>query len=261
MSIKIALLGCGFIGTQIARAISKKEVDAELIIAYDKERERAEKIAKLFSKKKPEIARSMDELVNSGAELIFEAASINAAKEIALKALQNNKSIALMSIGALADESFKRKVEKEAKKRSLNIYLPSGAIGGLDAISSASLAEINSIELITTKPAKALGIEADKRKKVFEGSAKEAIELFPQNINVSITLSIAGIGAERTKVKIYADPKIDRNIHEIKANGDFGKIYLKFENIPAKENPKTSYLAALSAVALLKKIVRPVKIL
>jgi len=43
-------------------------------------------------------------------------------------------------------------------------------------------------------------------------------------------------------------------MHEIKANGKFGNIKITVENVPDSMNPKTSRLATLSAVELLRQI-------
>lgn len=70
-------------------------------------------------------------------------------------------------------------------------------------------------------------------------------------------MSLAGIGAGQTEVKILADPTSDKNVHEIEAEGDFGKLFVRMENVPSSTNPKTSYMAAHSAIALLQRISSP----
>ncbi|MBI4708486.1 MAG: DUF108 domain-containing protein, partial [Candidatus Omnitrophica bacterium] len=152
------------------------------------------------------------------------------------------------------------------------IYLPSGAICGLDGVKSASLGRIDKVTLTTRKPPRSLegapylvskGINLSQIKQetlLFEGTAEEAIRGFPQNVNVCATLSIAGIGPEKTRVKIITSPFYTSNIHEVEAEGAFGRLTVRTENVPSPQNPKTSYLAALSAIATLKQILEPVKI-
>ena len=94
---------------------------------------------------------------------------------------------------------------------------------------------------------------------IFEGSALEAVKAFPANVNVAATLFLAAEGSE-VWVNVVADPGIHVNRHEIEVEGDFGRISTKVENVPSPKNPKTSYLAALSAIATLRSIVEPVKI-
>ncbi|MFQ5800136.1 MAG: aspartate dehydrogenase domain-containing protein, partial [Candidatus Hydrothermarchaeales archaeon] len=99
-----------------------------------------------------------------------------------------------------------------------------------------------------------------KRTVIFSGNASEAVAGFPSNVNVAAALAISGIGVRKTRVKIIADPAVERNIHEIRAKGDFGELSFRTENLPSQKNPKTSLLAALSAVSTLKKITNPIKI-
>jgi len=271
--MKFALLGCGFIGKTIAKAIAEGKVEGVLGIVYDRHPRSVKKVRDMFGeKKKPKIARELGELATSDAELIIEAASIGAAQEIGINAVKAGKDILIMSVGSLLNREFRKKIIKEARKTSASIYIPSGAIGALDAVQAASAAGVNEIALETIKNPAALldapyvkknKIQLQKiksRKVIFEGNAKEAIEGFPQNINVGASLSLSGTGEKNTKVSIIADPNTNKNIHIITAKGDFGELYFKIKNNPSPENPKTSYIAALSAIALLKKITSPLKI-
>jgi aspartate dehydrogenase len=178
----------------------------------------------------------------------------------------------IMSIGALADEKLWEQIKSLALEHNCKVYLPSGAIVGLDGLKSASIGGINSVMLTTRKPPSGLqgapyierqGIDLSSLKRatvIFEGCAEDAVKGFPANVNVAATLSLAGIGAKRTKIRIIADPAISRNVHEIHVEGEFGRFETRAENIPSPSNPRTSYLAALSAVATLKKIAEPVQI-
>jgi aspartate dehydrogenase len=196
---------------------------------------------------------------------VLEAASQEAVRKLIPKALKAKKDVMIMSTGALADEKLFHEIRELAEKNNLKVYLPSGAITGLDGIKSAG-DEIESVMIKTTKPPKSLEgapffekhpmnlNEIKKPTVIYEGNAEEAVKLFPSNINVAASLSLAGIGPKKTKVQIVADPNIKSNIHEIIAEGKFGVLKSRVENVPSPDNPKTSYLAALSAVATLKKI-------
>ncbi|VVB68589.1 putative L-aspartate dehydrogenase [uncultured archaeon] len=158
-----------------------------------------------------------------------------------------------------------------AEEHGSRIYIPSGAISGLDGLKSASIGTIRKVTLTTTKNPKGLegapyirenkvDLEALKEPAViFEGSAAEAVKAFPANVNVAATLCLAAREG-KVRVKIIADPNINVNRHEIMAEGDFGQIFTRVENVPSPKNPKTSYLAALSAIATLRSIVEPLKI-
>ncbi|MFH1774139.1 MAG: aspartate dehydrogenase [Methanobacteriota archaeon] len=259
--MRVALIGCGAIGSIIAKAIADGAVSAELQLLYDADRKAAERVLGIF-KKKPRIAEGIEKILNSNADVVVEAASQEAVKSFAARILGSKKSIMIMSAGALADEKFFDKIKKIAGKNKVKIYLPSGAIGGLDALKSASAARIYEVTLTTTKPPNALkGAEKIREKAVlYEGSAREAIKKFPANVNVAVALSLAGIGVKKTKVRVVADPGSDKNIHEVFARGDFGEFKFRVENVPSPQNPRTSYLAALSAIATLKKITSHVEI-
>jgi aspartate dehydrogenase len=205
-------------------------------------------------------------------DLLVESASQNAVRFIVPRALEAGCDVMVLSVGALVDEELREKIFRLAKQNNCKLYFPSGAVVGVDGINSASAGEIYSVTLTTRKPPTGLagapyvtckGIELEKIEKetvIFEGTASDAVKAFPANVNVAATISLAGIGFERTKVKIIADPAISRNVHEITVEGEFGKFFTKVENLPSPENPKTSYLAALSAISTLKKILNPVKI-
>jgi aspartate dehydrogenase len=212
------------------------------------------------------IADSLRDILDSNADLVVEAATIDALKQYAIDILKSKKNLMAMSVGAFADREFLQKVEKAAKENGVKVYLPSGAIGGLDALKSAAAAELFNVSITTTKPPKSLrdnqyltgkGIDVDKIKEIqvlYEGNAKDAIEKFPHNVNVATTVGLCGLGPEKTQVKIVCDPNIDKNIHEIHAKGDFGEFKFRVENLPSPTNPRTSYLAALSAITTLKRI-------
>jgi aspartate dehydrogenase len=145
-------------------------------------------------------------------------------------------------------------------------------VAGIDGLKSGAVGGIHLVELTTRKPpsgfegneyVKEKGIDLpsiEKEKTLFTGSAKEAVKFFPENVNVAASLSLAGIGPEATRVKIVADPSAAENVHEIKVRGEFGRLFVRVENVPSIANPKTSYLAALSAIATLKSISYPIRV-
>lgn len=261
---RIGLLGCGAIGTAIALAIDSGEVPAKLTHAYDFSKEASINLLKKLQNK-PIITENSGLLAASPVDLIIEAASQDAVRDNALNILQNRKDLMIMSVGALLDESIYEIIQDASRDFNKNIYLPSGAIVGLDGI-KATKDELTSVTLVTTKNPKALKgakffdtskINLDEIKQstiIFEGNAQDAVNLFPANINVAALLSLAGVGNMKTKVRIVADPETDKNIHEIQAEGKFGKFSIKVENFPSENNPKTSKLAILSAIKCLKKI-------
>jgi len=260
---QIGLLGCGAIGTQIALAIDTGKIPAILTHIYDDSKEKSFSLVEKLQNK-PEIVENAHLLSSNSVDIVVEAASQDAVKDSALSILQNKKDLMIMSVGALLDESIYDILSDACKDFKKTIYLPSGAIAGLDGIKSIK-DELDSVSITTTKHPRSLkGAKFFENSKInldniasattiFEGTAKEAVSLFPANINVAALLSLTGIGSEKTRVKIVADPDTDKNTHQIEAAGTFGKMTFIIENFPDVNNPKTSRLAILSAIETLKK--------
>jgi len=261
---RIGLLGCGAIGTQIAMAIDSGKINATLTHVYDKSPETSKLLVEKLQNK-PEIVENPHLLSSNNVDLIVEAASQDAVKDVALSVLQNRKNLMIMSVGALLDEAIFDVLTDACKEFKKTIYLPSGAIAGLDGLKSVR-DELESVTLTTTKHPRSLkdakffetsDIKLDSISKstiVFEGTAKEAVYLFPANINVAALLSLVGLGSQSTKVKIVADPNTDKNTHQINAKGKFGEMSFSIQNLPDPNNPKTSRLAILSAIEKLRII-------
>lgn len=265
--IKIGVVGCGTIGTEIIKAIKNNfRGRAKVVAVCDMDEGKAEEAAAIFERK-PKIV-SLDSLVKMS-DLVVEAASSAVSADVAKKALMSGKEVMIMSVGGLIDRDD---IFKLANRKKKHLYLPSGALCGLDGVKSANTAKITEVSLITKKPPRALKdapyVRANKInlrliKKdtvIFSGSAKEAIKGFPQNINVSAVLSLAGIGAKKTNVKIICSPGTKVNSHTIRVRGGFGELTAQTDNLPSPNNPKTSYLAVLSAIATLKTITEYVKV-
>lgn len=261
---RIGLLGCGAIGTEIALAIDSGKIPAKLTHIFDFSTDASKNlVAKLQNK--PEITQNAGLLAASPTDIIVEAASQDAVRDNALSILQNKKDLMIMSVGALLDESILDIIIEGCQDFKKTVYLPSGAILGIDGIRSVKN-ELESIILVTTKNPRSLKgakffetskIDLDNIKEpttIFEGNAQQAVKLFPANINVAALLSLAGLGSTNTKVRIVADPKTDKNTHEIRAEGKFGRFSIKVENFPSASNPKTSQLAIMSAIECLKTI-------
>jgi len=261
---RIGLLGCGAIGTEIALAIDSGKIPANLTHVFDFSKNASKKLVSKL-KNKPEITENVGLLAAAPLDLIVEAASQDALRDNALTILQNKKDLMIMSVGALLDESILDIILDGCQDFKKSVYLPSGAILGLDGIRAAK-DELELVTLVTTKNPKALkgakffetsDIDINKITKpttLYDGIAKEAVRLFPANINVAALLSLAGLGSEKTKVRIVADPNTNKNTHEILAQGKFGKFSIKVENVPSESNPKTSRLAVLSAIECLRAI-------
>lgn len=263
----VAILGCGSIGEILANAIDKGNAGkTNLVTVYDIDLDRAKELAEGLSDK-PSVSGDMEEVIeNKEVDLVVEAASQEAVRSYAGDILDSNKDMVILSVGAFADENLLNEVKEVAKRGQGRICIPSGAILGLDGIQSASIAGIDEVTLTTRKPPKTLSTTKFVKEKdldilgltepkvIFEGVASEAVEQFPESVNVAASLSLAGIGFQKTKVKIIADPSLSQNFHEIRVRGEAGELETKAHDFPSPENPKTSYLAALSAIRTLRNL-------
>jgi aspartate dehydrogenase len=258
--LKIGIVGCGTIGSQLAMAIDQRFKDrAKLVALCDIVNSKAVSLANSLSEPPPIL--SIGELIKES-DLVVEAASASMSGELARKALRAKRDVMVMSGGGLIDSD----VFELANCMRRHIYLPSGAICGLDGVKSALVGKVSRVTLTSRKPPQGfqgapyvvenrIDLSSIKEETVlFQGSAREAIKGFPQNINVAVALSFAGIGPEETQVRIICSPHFTTNSHEVEVEGEFGRLTAKTENVPSPQNPKTSYLAVLSAIATLRGI-------
>ncbi|MDR2967845.1 MAG: aspartate dehydrogenase [Methanobacteriaceae archaeon] len=244
----LGILGCGAIANFIVNNISSEDNGIIAKYFYDRDFEQSKKLATLA---KGIAVFNIDEMI-ANVDLVLETASPSSVEGHGLKILENGKNIIIMSIGALMDEKLRKQMQKVANDNNSKIFIPSGAIVGLDGIKAASEGKIDKVTLTTRKPPISLGKKVYREKILFEGKASEAVKKFPVNINVAATLSLAC--NKDINVKIIVDPKVDKNIHEVLIKGDFGEFKTRTENLPCEVNPKTSLLAAYSAIKLLKSL-------
>ncbi len=261
--MRITIVGCGSIGSKLASAADEMP-EVKRIYLVDMERHLAEDLAARL--KKAIVVDSVEEELYH-CDLVIEAASQAAARDIAPRVVSRGVDMMIMSVGALVDDDFRMMVKDKAKNSEAKIFIPSGAICGTDGLRASAVGRLDEVELITTKGPKSLegvpyiidhGIDVDKVKEptvIFSGTARDAVRFFPRNINVAATVSLLGVGFDRTKVKIVLDPGSHSNSHELRIKGEFGEMTCHTYNVPSPDNPKTSYLASLSAIAALHRIV------
>ncbi|MEM2878219.1 MAG: aspartate dehydrogenase [Candidatus Hadarchaeales archaeon] len=271
--IRIAIIGCGAIGTLLAKAVDSGVIGGvRLSWLYDIVPEKSDALAKKL-RKKPKIANTAGDIYSDrNLDLVVEAASQEAVRQYSLDVLKSGKNLMVMSVGAFSDEKLLSRVRKMADAKGRRVYIPSGAILGIDGIKASQIGGIEKVLLVTRKPPSALaysdylksrrisvkGLKSPKI--VFEGPAREAVKAFPASVNVAATLSLAGIGFDRTRVRVVADPTISRNVHEIWVRGKFGSLFTQAHNLPFPESRRTSYLAALSAIRTLKNIGESIRV-
>jgi aspartate dehydrogenase len=246
--IRVGLLGCGNVG----RIIAKEHVGVRIAALHDRIPERAEEAALLCD---AEVHRDFSSFVKADLDVVVEAASVAAVRDHAEEILGNGKDLVILSVGALADKAFLDRITSLARAKGRKIHIPSGAIVGLDNLKVGRIAPMKKLLLRTTKSPESLNIRADRKMMVFSGKANDCIREFPKNINVAVALGLAA--GRDADVEIWIDPGVDRNIHEIIAEGSFGEICIRVANVPSPDNPATSYLAALSVLTLLRNLNEP----
>ena len=262
--MRITIVGCGSIGSKLAKAADAMN-EVKRIYLLDIDKSTAEEVAKDL--KKAIVINSVEEELYHS-DLVIEAASQAAARAILPKVVSRGVDIMIMSVGVLVDDEFRNLIFEKAKVSEAKIYIPTGALCGVDGLRSASVDQLDEVELISMKGPKSLlgveymeqnGIDVEKiteRTTIYSGYAREAVKLFPRNINVAATVSLLGIGFDKTKVTVVVDPEIKSNSHELRIKGRFGEMNCHTYNVPEPDNPRTSHLATLSAIAALKRIVR-----
>lgn len=266
--IRVGILGCGAIGSRIAKSI-KNTCDHQAVVTalFDINPAKAISLQKHIPHKNA-VCRSYHELLNNS-DIVVEA--VNAPDTFALvkQAILANKDVLVMSVGKFIDGES---VLKLAQKHGVRFLIPSGAIAGIDAIKAASLGKISSVTLTTRKPiygfadnayvqARRINLSQIKKETIlFEGNVKEAVKCFPQNINVAAIIALASMAKDKIKIRISTSPEFRVNSHEIEVVGEFGRLTTRTENVVCPDNPKTSYLAVLSAIQTLKQYFQHINI-
>ncbi|MDB5903375.1 MAG: putative L-aspartate dehydrogenase [Betaproteobacteria bacterium] len=256
----VALIGSGAIACVMARSLLEQHPQVRLVGALDQNVARARQ---RMDARIP-LTASLDELLGWGPELVVECAGHAALAEHGAAVLTRGVDLLVASVGALARPELESALRAAALTGGTHIRIPSGAIGGLDALASARVGGLDSVRYVGRKPVNAWrGTPAEKvidldtvttATVIFEGSARDAALTYPQNANVTAATALAGIGFDATHVTLYADPAARGNEHQIDAEGRFGSFRFSVINVPLPENPKTSSLAAYS---LLRCVLAP----
>lgn len=263
--MKLGLLGGGTIARLVLQHLRRGEIPGieVLAVAGRGSASRGAELAREFSIRYVVGAPALRAL---RPDVVMEAASHEAVREHLVDLLDAGISVVVLSAGALAEDRLRSAAEAAALRSGALLYVPSGGIGGLDALKGACAAGVDEVTIQVAKPPAAwkgiphvetLRIDLDRLAKaatLFEGPAREGVPLFPQNVNIAAVLSLAGIGFDRTRLRVVADPGLKDNTHTILVKGASGRFTVVLENIPAPENPKTSFLACYSVLAALREL-------
>jgi aspartate dehydrogenase len=261
----IGIVGCGAIGKALVRAVEGGRLSVRVAGVTSRTESSARQFLSEFRQPPPYL--SLQELI-AAADMMVEAAGGAAVPELAEQVFAAGKDLMIISVGALLDHP---QIIETSRRTGCRLYVPSGAIAGLDGIKSAVAGAVTHVTHTTRKPP--VGLEGapylvkrgislmglKEETEVFSGSAREACRGFPANVNVTAAVSLAGIGPDQTRVRIIAVPGLARNCHDIDVEGEFGKLHVHIENVPS-ENPKTGKLTALSIIRAVQDAVDPVRI-
>ena len=260
--LSVGVIGLGAIGSRLVEILGREfSKQARVRFLCDLKKERIAEIKRKWAPAAKAI--SWQDGVKQ-ADLVIESAAQEIALSVAEKSLRENKQVLILSVGGLLiSDNGLQSVLAKTKGR---LWIPSGAIAGVDAVLAANQGKVRQVTLTTRKPLAGLEGAPYLRQKniqlasikeptlIFEGNASQAIAAFPRNVNVAATLALAGVGAKKTRIRIFTSPTYRFNQHEVEIEGDFGRIHTEVENFPTPDNPRTSQLAILSAVATLRKI-------
>lgn len=261
----VGIVGCGAIGRALLGAASRGELSVQIVGVTSRTEETARRFLSTLDRPPPFLSQSA---LIEASDLIVEAAGGAVVPGLAREVFDAGKALMVISVGALLDHP---EIIESARRTGCLLYLPSGAIAGLDGIKSACMGPVSRVRMTTRKPPQGLegapylmqnrisldGLAAEKE--VFSGSARQACKGFPANVNVSAAVSLAGIGPDRTEIRIFAVPGLLRNCHDIEVEGEFGSLHVHIENVPS-ENPRTGKLTAFSIVRAVRDAADPVRI-
>ena len=253
--LDVVLIGYGAIGQAICRRLAgSARVNVTHVVV------RPQRIALVQAALGTSTIKAVSE-VPAGTKLALECAGHEALGAHVIGALEKGVECAVMSVGGLSEKGLPEKLEAAAAQGKTQVHLLAGAIGGIDAIAAARQAGLSNVTYTGRKPPQgwkgsaaeqAVDLASLKQATlIFEGTAREAASLYPKNANVAATVSLAGLGLDRTHVRLIADPTVVENIHEVNASGEFGEMQVTMRGKPLADNPKTSALTVLSALRFL----------
>jgi aspartate dehydrogenase len=257
--LRIAVAGLGAIGTKVVEALDQG-IDGLVLTAVSVQNPEKHR-TRLANLTTPPAVLPIEALVDL-ADIVIECAPSKLVRSIVAPFVGCGKTAVVLSAGALLDHED---LFELAKQNGGQIVVPTGALIGLDAVTAAAVGKIHSVRMVTRKPVRGLAgapyivenniaiEQITEPLKIFDGSAREAAKGFPANVNVAAALSLAGIGPDRTRIEIWADPALTRNVHRIEVDSDSARFSMSIENIPS-ENPKTGLITALSVIACLRKL-------
>ena len=264
--LTVGIGGFGAIGSTVARRLDEGIPGLALAAVSARDTEKATR--RMADFRRPAQVVPLAELADH-ADIVVECAPAAVFAELAEPAIEKGRILVPASVGVLLSRPD---LIERAEQTGARIVVPTGALLGLDAVRAAAEGTIHSVTMKTRKPPAGLagaphlvnnGISVDNLTeplKVFEGTAREGAKGFPANVNVAAALGLAGIGPDRTRLEIWADPTVTRNTHTIDVDSDSVHFVMTIENVPSEENPRTGRITPLSVIAALRGLVSTLKV-
>jgi aspartate dehydrogenase len=255
---RVSIAGLGAVGRELASRLGAGIDGLTLTAVSAADHDKARRTLDELGIDVPVLALEALEPVS---DVVVECMPAHLVGVLAEPILRAGKEIVVLSVGVLLQQP---ELVELAKDHGGRISVPTGALLGLDAVGAAAEGEIHSVKMTSRKPPRGLSgaphldranVDAEAISEptmVFSGSAREAAEGFPANLNVAAALALAGVGPERTQVEVWIDPTVTRNTHQIEVKAAAADFSMKIENVPS-ENPRTGRITALSVIRLLRK--------
>jgi aspartate dehydrogenase len=263
--LQVGLAGLGAVGLNVARRLEEGIPGLGLAAVAVRDRDKARRNLPGAGERIPIVAA---ENLAETCDVVIECLPPQLFRGVALSVIDRGKIFMPLSVGQLLDNWD---LVERAKQTGARILAPTGALLGLDAVRAAAEGTIHAVTMVTRKPPSGLegapylverGIslkDLKTSKKIFDGSAREGARGFPANVNVAAALSLAGIGPDKTRLEIWADPALSRNTHRIEVDADTARFSMMIEGIPS-ENPRTGRIVPLSVIAALRGLVAEIKV-
>jgi aspartate dehydrogenase len=258
--MKIGIIGEGAIGRYVAGTLERRGIGPHVVLTRPCYLEETSKDTVLHVGSAKDLPEETD--------LMVECAGHAALAEHGCAILERGIDLITISLGALADPALAKNLAGAARNGKSQLHLASGAIGALDCLQAAKVGGLNEVTYVGRKPPRSWqGSPAESRLDLegldtatthFEGSARDAAMTYPKNANVAAAVALAGVGFDATRVKLIADPSITANIHEIHAIGSFGQFSFQIEGKALPDNPRSSALAAMSAISAIERELDPI---
>ncbi len=253
-TIDIVVIGHGAIGRMVVGEIGKATGPAAVRGVLVRPARLAE--TRRLVPAGTEVITTVEEALRLDPEMVVECAGQGAVADYGNAILAEGVDFMIIAVGALADAALRDRLLEAAGCGGARILLPAGAIAGIDGLAALRLGGLETVRYVSTKPPiawkgtpaeAAFDLESLTEKTiVFSGPADEAARRYPKNANIAAIVALAGIGFERTKIDLVADPSVTDNIGRIEAEGTYGRLSAELRGHPDPDNPKTSACTALS---------------